>query len=91
MPNPTINWYSNELRAGRPGLDSRQGHDVSLLRRVQTGSVAHPTSYPMGTGGSFRGDKRPWPEADYLFALSAEVKNCEPVPPLLHILSWHNA
>jgi hypothetical protein len=26
-------------------------------RRVQTGSVAHPTSYPMGTRGSFPGGK----------------------------------
>jgi hypothetical protein len=24
---------------------------------VQTGSGAHPASYPMGTGGSFSGDK----------------------------------
>jgi len=29
----------------------------SLLHRVQTGSRAHPTSYPMGTGGSLAGSK----------------------------------
>jgi hypothetical protein len=27
--------------------------DFSLLHIVQTGSAAHPASYPMGTGGSF--------------------------------------
>jgi hypothetical protein len=27
--------------------------ELSLLHVVQTGSGVHPTSYPMGTGGSF--------------------------------------
>jgi hypothetical protein len=31
--------------------------DFSLLHRVQAGSGAHSASYPMGTGGSFPGDK----------------------------------
>jgi hypothetical protein len=31
--------------------------DVSLLHSVQADSGAHPASYPMGTGGSFPGDK----------------------------------
>jgi hypothetical protein len=30
---------------------------TSLLQVVQTGSGVHPTSYPMGTGGSFLGGK----------------------------------
>jgi hypothetical protein len=30
---------------------------VSLLHVIQTGSGAHQTSYPMGTGGSFPGGK----------------------------------
>jgi hypothetical protein len=37
----------------------------SLHHRVQNGSRAHPASYPMGTRGSFSGDKaagaRSWP------------------------------
>jgi hypothetical protein len=41
---------------------------------VQTGSGVHPTSYPMGTGGSFPGVKRPEREADHLSQTSAEVK-----------------
>jgi hypothetical protein len=31
--------------------------NFSLGHRVQTGSGAHPASYPMGTGGSFPGGK----------------------------------
>jgi hypothetical protein len=31
--------------------------DFSLLYSVQTGSEAHPASYPMGIGGSFPGGK----------------------------------
>jgi hypothetical protein len=41
---------------------------------VQTGSEAHPTSYTMGTGGSFRGVKRPGREAGHSPPTSAEVK-----------------
>jgi hypothetical protein len=44
-------WRLDGLLAGRPGLDFRQGQDVSLLHNVQTGSGAHPASYPMSTGG----------------------------------------
>jgi hypothetical protein len=44
------------------GLDDRvsiPSRDFSLRRCVQTGSGAHPLSYPMGTGGgSFPGGKR---------------------------------
>jgi hypothetical protein len=36
-------------------FESLEGKQFSFLHVVQTGSVAHPTSYPMGTGGSFPG------------------------------------
>jgi hypothetical protein len=43
---------------------------------VQTGSGAHPASYPMGTWGSFPGGKaRPGRDADHSLPSSAEVKN----------------
>jgi hypothetical protein len=45
------------LRARHPGLDSRQGQDVSLLHNVQTGSRAHHASYPVSPGGSSGGKK----------------------------------
>jgi hypothetical protein len=36
------------------GVDSRQRQDLYLLQSVQTGSGAHPASYPVGTrGGPF--------------------------------------
>jgi hypothetical protein len=38
------------------------GRYFSLFHSVQTGSEAHPASYPMGTGGSFPGSKRPCDE-----------------------------
>jgi hypothetical protein len=44
------------------------------LQIVQTGSGVHPTSYIMGTGGSFPGVKRQGPEADHSTPTSAEVK-----------------
>jgi hypothetical protein len=36
---------------------SRYGQELSLLHVVQTGSGVHPSSYPLGTGGSFPGGK----------------------------------
>jgi hypothetical protein len=40
------------LRAGQPGLDSRQGGYLFSRRNpVQTSSGAHPASYPMCNGG----------------------------------------
>jgi hypothetical protein len=38
-------------------FESQKGQEFSLLHVVQTGSGVHPTSYPMGTGGSFPGGK----------------------------------
>jgi len=40
------------LLVGQPG-----GKVFSLHCHVQSGSGAHPASYPMGTGGSFPGGK----------------------------------
>jgi hypothetical protein len=34
-----------------------EAKNFSLRHRVQTGSGAHPASYPMGTGGSFPAGK----------------------------------
>jgi hypothetical protein len=65
------------------GLDDRAievrsptgAEDFSSSLCVQTGSGAHPASYPMGTGGPFPGDKvRPGRDADHSPPSSAEVK-----------------
>jgi hypothetical protein len=43
---------------------------------VQTGSEAHPASFPLGTVGPFSGGKaRPWRDADHSPLSRAEVKN----------------
>jgi hypothetical protein len=41
-------WYSNLLRAGQSGIESRWEARFSVT--VQTGPETHPTSYTMGTG-----------------------------------------
>jgi hypothetical protein len=40
---------------GRREFESRWGKKFSLLHIVQTGTGVNPTSYKMGTGGSFPG------------------------------------
>jgi len=49
--------------------------EFSSCHRVQTGSGAHSASYPMGTGDSYSGAKRPGCEADHSPPSSNEVKN----------------
>jgi hypothetical protein len=66
--------------------------NFSLGHRVQTGSGAHPASYPMGIGDLSLGVKRPRREADHSLPSSAEVKEC--VDLYLHfrnISSWRGA
>jgi hypothetical protein len=55
-------------------FESPWGREFSLLHVVQAGSGAHPTSYPISTGGSFAGVKRKEREADHSPPTSAEVK-----------------
>jgi hypothetical protein len=55
---------------------SPTGADFSSSPCVQTGSGAHPASYPMGTGGSFPGgEARPGVTLTTHPPSSAEVKN----------------
>jgi hypothetical protein len=60
-----FNRYSDELRDGRPGLESRQRKVSFLLHSFLTGSGAHPASYPMGTGVLYEELKRPGREGDH--------------------------
>jgi hypothetical protein len=50
------------------------GSIIFLLTFIQTGSVAHPTPYPMGTGPISPRGKHPGREADHSLATSAEAK-----------------
>jgi hypothetical protein len=54
-------------------FESRYGEEFSLLQIVQTGSEVHPTSYPMGTGGSFQ-----------LVPTSRKCGSIHPLPIRLH-------
>ena len=63
--------YSDSLRSGRSGIESRWGAEFSAP--VQTGSGAHPASCTMGTG-SFPGVKRPGRGVDHPPPSSADVK-----------------
>jgi hypothetical protein len=58
-------------------FDPRQRQkDFSSSLCVQTGSGAHPASYPTGTGGPFPGGKvQPGRDADHSPPSSAEVLN----------------
>jgi hypothetical protein len=60
----------------RPGRSSSpgKGQEFSLLHVVQTGSGVHPTSYPMGTGGSIPEGKAAGAWNDHSPQTSAEVK-----------------
>jgi hypothetical protein len=55
-------------------FETQWGQEFSLLLVVQTGSVAHSASYPMGTWGSFPRVKRPGREVDHSPPTNAEVK-----------------
>ena len=55
----------------RPGIESRWGEIIFVL--VQTGPVAHPTSYTRGTG-SFPGVKRPALDVEHSLPFIADIK-----------------
>jgi hypothetical protein len=63
--------YDREIEVRSPTGEE----DFSSSPCIQTGSGAHPASYPMGTGGSFPGCKaRPGRDADHSPPSNAEVK-----------------
>jgi hypothetical protein len=66
----------NRLRAERPDFDSRLSQEFfSLFHCVQTGSGAHPTSYPVSIGALHLEVKWPGREANRSPPSSAEDKN----------------
>jgi hypothetical protein len=54
-----------ELDDGWIGFRVHVGSRILSLHVVQTGPGTHPASYPMGTGDSFHGVKRPEREAEH--------------------------
>jgi hypothetical protein len=65
-----------------------------FLNKFQSGSGAHPASYPLGIGAISAGVKRPGREVNHLPLSSAKVKNSGVIPPLplpLHMPSCYSA
>jgi hypothetical protein len=79
------------LRAGSPGLDSRQWK-VFLFSTASTPALG-PTQPPIQwvPGVLSPGIKRQEREADHSPPSSAEVKNGGAIPPLLRMSSWRGA
>jgi hypothetical protein len=77
-PQYGLNYVSRDSLVGIVtgyGLDDQGEREFeSRYGIVQTGSEVHPTSYKMGTRGSFPGVKRQGREADHSRRTSAEVK-----------------
>jgi hypothetical protein len=70
--------YSEMLRAGRPGFDSRQRQEI-LLQSVQNGSRSLLSNrYREHSPGA----KRQWREADCSLPSSTEIKNGGAIPAL---------
>jgi hypothetical protein len=65
--------YGLDDQEGRE-FESRKGKKFLLLHIVQTCSGVQPTSYKMGTGGSFPGVKRQGRETGHSPPSSAEIK-----------------
>jgi hypothetical protein len=64
-------------------LEECQTRNFSLLPIIQTGSKAHPASYPVGTVPFSLGVKQAEHEVDHLLTFNAGVKNGAAVPLLL--------
>jgi hypothetical protein len=78
-------WYIAGLRAGLLGVRAPAvAGNYSLYHLVQTGSGAHPASYPMGKRSSFSLEVN-WAgrEADHSPPSSTEIKNAwNSTPPV---------
>jgi len=61
-----------------------RGNDgiFSLCHHVQTGSGAHPTSYPLGSGALTPGVKQLGHEADHSSHLVPRLRMCGAIPTL---------
>jgi hypothetical protein len=71
------------------GVQVPVGSRIFTSHVVQTGSRVH-SAYPMGTGSSFTGVKRPRTDADNSPPTSVEVrKTC--IHPLPHTSSWRSS
>jgi hypothetical protein len=80
--------YSDGLRAGRPGFDSR--HRFFCTPRRPGRLWSPPILLSNGYRGAFPGLKRPGREADHSPPSSAEVKSGAAIPQFLYTSSWRD-
>jgi hypothetical protein len=87
-----LNRYSDGLRAGRPGFDSRQGQEIFLFSTASR-SALRPTQPPMQwvLVAFFPAGKTPGAVADHSLPSSAKVKNGGAIPPFPHTSSRRGA
>jgi hypothetical protein len=74
-----------DYRGSIPDRDRK----FSSHHRIQTGSGAHPASYPVGTGGSFSGGKAAGGvklTAHLRLVLRSRMRGA--IPPLLYMSLW---
>jgi hypothetical protein len=90
-----FNIFAVTFHIWRPSpLSGSQGHAAHFPphHRVQTGSEAHPASYPMVPGALSLGIKRPGREADHHPPpFSAEVNECVALYLHPNKSSWRGA
>jgi hypothetical protein len=89
MESGLFSQYSDGLRAGLPGFDSRKCKIfLSTTSRSVLGLTQPPIQWAPGALSS--GVKRPGREANKSPPSSAEFKNGGSIPPLPHISSWNS-
>lgn len=93
MPVPTLAWTVSSLTKIQDSNPSMRA-DLSLLNNNQTGSRAHPASYPVGNGGSFP-PRAKWPkrQAEHSHPANAEVNNewtYTSTPLVCHCYTYRN-
>jgi hypothetical protein len=75
IPEDSKLQYSDLLQTTTGVRSPAEAKNFSSSLCVQTSSEAHPTSYPVGTGGPFPGgNAQPGCDADHSCPSSAEVK-----------------
>jgi hypothetical protein len=80
LSDDELSRYSDRLRDGRPGFDSRLIQQIFLYSTASR--PAHQPSVRLVRGDLSLWAKRPGPEADHLPPSSAEVKNGGAIHPL---------
>jgi hypothetical protein len=85
-----VSRYSNGLWAGRPGFDSLQRKDFSLLQSAQAGSGAHPAFYSMDNKGYLPGSKAAVQGVKTNFHLFPRSRMVKPYLHLPHMYSWRS-